>query len=44
MEDRHESDYEILSALSKKDAEIDLEQARYFVDSVKEWLKQEKWL
>ena len=44
MDDRHECDYEILSAISREDAEVDLQQARYFVDSIKEWLKREKWL
>ncbi len=44
MEDRQESDYEILTALEKKDAEMDIEQARYFVDEVKKWLRKEGWL
>ena len=44
MDDRHEGDYEILAATSKKDAEIDLLQARLFVDEVKAWLRREKWL
>ena len=43
MEDRHEGDYEILTALSKEDAEIDIRQAQYFVDEVKSWLRKEGW-
>jgi uncharacterized protein (UPF0332 family) len=44
MEDRHEGDYEIIAATSKDDAEIDIQQARQFVDAVSEWLQAEKWL
>lgn len=44
MDDRHESDYEIINATSKEDAEIDLHQARHFVDTVHEWLHQGDWL
>lgn len=44
MDDRHEGDYEIIAATSKEDAEIDVRQARYFVEEVKEWLRREKWL
>lgn len=44
MEDRHEGDYEILTALAKEDAEIDVRQAKHFVDEVKSWLRREKWL
>ena len=44
MDDRHEGDYEIITATSKEDAEIDVLQARHFVDVVSEWLQREKWL
>jgi len=44
MDDRHESDYEIMSATSKEDAVIDVHQARHFVDEVRTWLRREKWL
>ena len=44
MDDRNEGDYEIITATSKEDAEIDLAQARHFVDEVKAWLRSEKWL
>jgi uncharacterized protein (UPF0332 family) len=44
MEDRHEGDYEILAALAKEDAEIDVRQAQRFVEEVKSWLRREKWL
>ena len=44
MDDRHEGDYEILAATSKEDAEIDLKQARNFVEEAKVWLRREKWL
>jgi len=44
MDDRHEGDYEIITATSKEDAEIDVQQARQFVDVVSEWLQREKWL
>jgi hypothetical protein len=29
---------------AEEDAEIDLKQARYFVEEVKAWLQREKWL
>jgi hypothetical protein len=44
LDDRHESDYEIVSAISQGDAEADLLQARHFVAEVKAWLRREKWL
>jgi uncharacterized protein (UPF0332 family) len=44
MDDRHEGDYEILAATLQEDAEIDLAQARHFVEEVKAWLRREKWL
>ncbi len=44
MDDRHESDYEIILATSKEDAETDVHQARQFVDRVKTWLRRERWL
>ena len=44
MDDRHESDYEIMSATSKEDAIFDVQQARYFVDEVSAWLRKERWL
>ncbi|MBC8554351.1 MAG: HEPN domain-containing protein [Candidatus Brocadiales bacterium] len=44
MDDRHEGDYELITATSKEDAEIDVQQARYFIDEVKAWLRREKWL
>lgn len=44
MEDRHESDYDVLSIFSKEDAETDIAQARYFVEVVKSWLQKERWL
>jgi len=36
--------YEIILTTSKKDAEIDLYQARLFIDEVKAYLRREKWL
>ncbi len=44
MEDRHESDYEILPAIDQTEAEMDLKQAQYFVEEVKSWLRRERWL
>ncbi len=44
MDDRHESDYDIMSATSREDAVIDIQQARHFVDEVRAWLRREKWL
>lgn len=44
MDDRHEGDYEIIIATSREDAEIDVRQARHFVDVASEWLQREKWL
>ncbi|MBC8181133.1 HEPN domain-containing protein [candidate division KSB1 bacterium] len=44
MDDRHEGDYEIITATSKDDAEIDVQQARQFVDVVRNWLRKEYWL
>lgn len=44
MEDRQESDYELLTAISKEDAEIDLQQTQDFVDIVEAWLKEKGWL
>jgi len=44
MEDRHEGDYEIITATSKEDAEIDVLQAHQFVDAVSTWLRRENWL
>lgn len=44
MDDRHEGDYEIMTATSKDDAEIDVQQAHQFVDEVKAWLRKEHWL
>ena len=44
LEDRHEGDYEIITATSQEDAVLDLQQARYFVTEVKAWLRKERWL
>jgi uncharacterized protein (UPF0332 family) len=44
MEDRHEGDYEIITATTKEDAEIDVKQAQHFVDEVTAWLREENWL
>ncbi len=44
MEDRHEGDYELITAISKEDAEIDLCQANQFVEAVEAWLEKEGWL
>lgn len=44
MDNCHEGDYEIITATSKEDAEVDVRQAREFVDTVSDWLKREKWL
>jgi len=44
MEDRHEGDYEILTVISQDDVAVDMQQARYFVDVVKSWLRREGWL
>ena len=44
MEDRHEGDYEIITATSKEDAEVDILQAKQFVDAVVTWLRKGNWL
>ncbi|MBC8503474.1 MAG: HEPN domain-containing protein [Chloroflexi bacterium] len=44
MDDRHEGDYELIIGTSKEDAEIDVFQARHFVDAVSTWLQKENWL
>jgi hypothetical protein len=44
MDDRQEGDYEIITATSKEDAEIDILQARYFVVAVSAWLQEGDWL
>ena len=44
MDDRHEGDYEIITATSKEDAVIDVQQAHNFVDIVRTWLRKEHWL
>lgn len=44
MEDRHESDYGLITAISKEDAIIDLRQAKQFVESVEALLDKECWL
>ena len=44
MEDRHEGDYEILNALDKEDAVIDIRQAQHFVEEVSRWLQGGGWL
>jgi hypothetical protein len=43
MEDRQEGDYELLTAISKDDAETDLQQAQFFVEVVEAWLQKEGW-
>ena len=44
MEDRHEGDYEILTALDKEDAATDIKQAQHFVEEVRVWLQEGGWL
>ncbi|MBU0512470.1 MAG: HEPN domain-containing protein [Chloroflexi bacterium] len=44
MDDRHEGDYELITATSQEDAAIDLQQAHRFVDAVEAWLTKESWL
>ena len=44
LDDRHEGDYEIITATSKEDAAVDLQQARAFVAEVEDWLRREQWL
>ncbi len=44
MEDRHESDYGLITAMSKEDAMIDLHQAKQFVEAVEALLGKEGWL
>ncbi len=44
MEDRHEGDYEILSALDKEDAVTDIGQAQHFLEEVSRWLQAGGWL
>lgn len=44
MEDRHEGDYEILSALDKEDAVTDIGQAQHFFEEVSRWLQAGGWL
>lgn len=43
MDDRHAGDYELITAISKEDAKINLKQAKYFVTVVREWLQKEGW-
>ncbi len=44
MDDRYEGDYEIITATSKEDAEVDVTQAQRFVNVVTKWLKEGGWL
>ena len=44
MEDRHESDYELIAGFSPEDARQDLISAQRFVEQVEAWLKKEDWL
>ncbi len=44
MGNRHSSDYELNSAISKQDAEKDMGDARQFVDLVTDWLERGDWL
>ena len=44
MDDRHESDYELIIATTAEDAKTDLLGAEKFVDQVETWLKVEGWL
>lgn len=44
MEDRHESDYGLITAISKEDVIIDIRQAKQFVESVEALLDKEGWL
>ena len=43
-DDRHESDYELISAISIEDVEADLQEAKRFVEELDNWLKKEGWL
>jgi uncharacterized protein len=44
MEDRHESDYELGSSITKDEAQSNLTDAEQFVLEVQKWLKQEGWI
>ena len=44
MDDRHTGDYELLTALSAKDVQKDIDEAQDFVEQIVTWLKKEKWL
>ena len=44
MEDRHESDYDLITAISREDAQIDIDQAQRFVNEVEGRLRKETWL
>jgi uncharacterized protein (UPF0332 family) len=44
MDDRNESDYELITSISKQDAQIDLHQATQFVEEIERWLREEGWL
>jgi uncharacterized protein (UPF0332 family) len=44
MDDRQEGDYEIITATSREDAEIDILQARHFLEVASAWLREEHWL
>lgn len=44
MDDRHESDYELISAISKQDAQLDITQAIEFVEKIEIFLKKNGWL
>ena len=44
MEDRHVSDYELITAISIEDARIDIEETQNFLRVVEVWLKKEGWL
>jgi len=44
MDDRQEGDHEIITAISKKDAEVDIHQARHFLEAGRTWLQEGGWL
>lgn len=44
MGNRHTSDYDLDSTIARDDAELDLKDAKEFVNAVYQWLKQEDWL
>ena len=44
MGNRHSSDYDLESLISRDDAERDIQDANEFVTAAAKWLREEGWL